>query len=326
MKSFSYKAFLFLLIAAGLHAIPQGAQAEDDDAYRLQESVRPRRVRPRRYRRASGSEGYYESSRRQRRARRRRPRRRGLASYNERSYRSSKSYYAADRYDQDDARKWLARIGLLGGLSSSSTVAAEGFNNNIYLGVRGDLQYSYFGAELDFFYGLASQAQSDAAVFVGDSFSEDRSLSNIGGDLSLKVQLPIRIGSNAKFIPKLGGGYSLLQQKVSVVSVGSNVTTTSVSGIHALAGFDLYATAKLMFSADFALGFLGNATTTLEDASGSQASSGAATFNRLRAGAYYEILRHLLLGAQYTRREFAVDGSTFGDSQNQFLGVLMYNF
>ncbi|MCB0417834.1 MAG: hypothetical protein H6617_01295 [Bdellovibrionaceae bacterium] len=327
MKSFSYTAFLLLFFAAGLLIVPESAHGEDDDAYRIQESVSPRRFRSRRYRRrASGNDGYYESSRRRKRVRRRRVRsERRLASYDDSRYRSRRSYYETDSYQDDEAQDWLARIGLVGGLSSSSSDASQGFNNNILLGVRGDLQYSYFGAELDFFYGIASQAQSQSAVFLGDSFTEDRSLSNIGGDLSLKAQVPIRLGSSAKLVPKIGAGYSLLQQKITVVSAGSNTTTTSVSGLHGLAGFDLYATAKLLFSADFALGFLGNASTTLEDNSGSQESSGAATFNRIRAGAYYEIASHFLLGAQYSRRQFSVD-EVFGDSQNQFLGVLMYNF
>ncbi|MEZ4751013.1 MAG: hypothetical protein R3B54_10445 [Bdellovibrionota bacterium] len=326
MKSFSYTAFLFLFVAAGLHVLPEPVHAEDDDAYRLQESVRPRRVRSRRYRRASGNDGYYESSRRRRRVRRRRPRSsRQLASYDDSRYRSRQNYYETDQYQSDDALEWLARVGLVGGLSSSSTVAAEGFNN-IYVGVRGDLQYSYFGAELDFFYGIASKAQSESAVFLGDSFTEDSSLSNVGGDLSLKLQMPIRMGRDAKLVPKIGAGYSLLQQSVTVVSAGSNTTTTNVSTPHVLAGFDLYATAKLLFSADFALGLFGSASTTLSDTSGSQASAGPTSYTRVRAGAYYEIASRLMLGAQYTRREFRVDGTEFGDSQNQFLGVLMYSF
>ena len=247
--------------------------------------------------------------------------------------------------DDDNAsppHDYNARIGLLGGLStlqSGATSAASGTPApaNVFLGLFAQAHLGrYVGAEVEGFYGVAPKLTEVNIAQDGSTQSEvDRSVQHLGAMADINLRYAIPMGS-LTFVPRVGIGYGLMSLAAKV-STATTLDTRDkkVSGSFWTVGVDIMASESFSLGIDYAtsLAASGSAAENINGKLASQAIDGA-EFNRLRIGAYVQVLPKVSLGAQYILRNLTAgsagtansSGSTpiANEGLSQILGVLMY--
>ncbi|MBI4402979.1 MAG: hypothetical protein HY537_02385 [Deltaproteobacteria bacterium] len=220
------------------------------------------------------------------------------------------------------------RLGLLGGIAKDQSIS-----DSIYqFGLAGDLRATYFRMELDGYYGFLP-AKTENISFENIRIESKTSTQQYGGMFDLNGQLPFFTGK-VKWIPKLGAGYGLHVSKTTAeefiddVPINTN-TTTQIHGPYVTAGLEIDIASLFILMGDYArtLGSLGTSAKIDPLIEGEPAKS--AQFERIRAGLYFRLADHFIVGGQFVRRatEFKISNAettyTSSTSQNHYLGMLM---
>lgn len=223
------------------------------------------------------------------------------------------------------------RVGLLGGLSRTSTLASSGgaesrsdFANNLYVGLAADLRVKkYFGLELDGYMGLGSERVS--------SLGETISQRSHGLKASLKAQMGW-VNRGVRYSPKLGLGYGFAKIEDSASLSGTTSTdSASLGGAHYLVGLDVEIGRRFLLGFDYTHSLFASGTVTRASLpSVTDASANGVALERFRLGAYYRFVPHFLGGLQYVRRGYRYEVNAGGslvtedNGLNQFLAVFVY--
>lgn len=199
--------------------------------------------------------------------------------------------------------KYQARIGLSGGITTLNTAdnTIQSVNHSLYLGTTADLNFDYFGADLDLYYGSASANRNS------NSKLKEGGLSQFGTLVGARVQYPLYFG-RTKLTPKAGIGFGLMNLSlheeagpIAKLITDQISTGADVRGFYYFAGAEFSPFPLLIVSADYAHSFSASADVGAMGGILSNSSSNAG-FSRLRVGASVRVLPRTLVGAQFTER------------------------
>jgi hypothetical protein len=204
---------------------------------------------------------------------------------------------------QQYLHKYRGRLGLSGGLTTLNAAdnTIESVNHSIYLGASGDLNFDYFGADLDVYYGTASANRNS------NSQLKEGGLSQFGVLTAGRVQYPVYVG-RMKMTPKAGLGFGLMnlslhEEAGPIVKLFSDQVSTgaNVKGLYYFFGAEVSPWPFLIINADYSQSFTASAEVkAVAGILGS--SSDSASFSRFRVGANVRVLPRTLVGAQFTER------------------------
>ena len=235
------------------------------------------------------------------------------------NYRATRS---SDREtDLDIKLSLLAGAGIQ---SEGSTFSGNTSTQNVgaapSFGLSVDLRaFRYFGAEEDAYYQMSGSTPDSAG-------SKDSS-QGMGSFTTVKGQLPLQLlGINVA--PKAGVGFALLRRVgKSVNQTGSLENSVTGSGVYVTLGVDIEPIRKISISADYARSL--KAWAALKNGSSDQDAE-AASFDRIRVGAFYQFLPGMHGGLQFTHRGLKYSLPTVGStvegsaSTNQVQAVFQY--
>jgi hypothetical protein len=186
---------------------------------------------------------------------------------------------------------------------ASGTNVPSYMHQTVGFGALVDLRAAkYFGAEGDGYLGLGAN-NSDALSQTNVS----RSLS--GFSLGIKAQAPLTTDSMT-FVPKAGIGYSYAQLTENTLAADLSTVTSSLitrmTGFYGMIGIDVTPYQDWLVTVDYAHSFTSDGSTqsSFNGALSQTESVVSGNFDRLRAGVFYRVAPHFIVGAEYTRRYY----------------------
>lgn len=205
-------------------------------------------------------------------------------------------------------QSYAGRIGLASGVSSlrppeGKNYQYDGLRYTFYLGLTGDVNFNYFGFDLDTYYGSASVEQA----------GKKKGMDLYGGQLGAQARLPFFLGI-MKLTPKAGFGYgvmSLTMDKETSGVVGlltSNLAVgQQVSGVYYSLGLEFAPLPFLVLTGDYSQSLSAGGEIKVQAGANIPLNGKDASFERIRVGAYARILPTVLLGVQYVERKVKVN-------------------
>lgn len=220
-------------------------------------------------------------------------------------------------------------LGLVTGHSSTSTnmVASQvsrdaaGYNQNIYLGVEGDLRLSkYVGIDMEGYFGLANSQSFD---------NSERSVQPYGLMGDVYGRIPFYASRDLKLVPRAGVGFGAHFIGESILVNGAEFGQSSrVLAPYGVVGLEFVFFRRLTLSTDLAMSAFGDGV--FAPRTGQDQDVANPSFTRVRLGLDYRVSVPVSVGAEYTRRdmEFQIPGNSFNtvERSDQLLGVLKFHF
>lgn len=230
-------------------------------------------------------------------------------------------------------RQYTGRIGIASGITTlkgASTNTNDEVNYTLYFGATGDLNFNYFGADLDVYYGTASVDRKSGSQLKEAGMNQFGILGGVRG------QLPFFTGP-VRWVPKIGLGYGSMSLSLNedtsgaLAAVSNKVSGGShVSAFYYMAGLEIGG-GIITFAGDYSHSFAASGGVDLKLGPALNIDSSNTAFQRLRLGAYLRLLPRMLLGFQYIERKVEVqlpvnllNADLLSPTQQHFLGTLVF--
>lgn len=269
-------------------------------------------------------------------ARRRRSVKRGIASYGE-----SRSQVATRKSSSEITRY---QLGIQGGFAKASIATTEQTANVAsdpqtlpvyYLGVVGEANRRYYGAELDAYYLYGPGKNVPTTALDGTQSEIQHAISQFGALACAKLFYRVKTES-VGVIPKVGLGYGIMFHKMSNKGIDAETgeefsldTKGTVHGVFGMIGMDVYPVRSFLLSFDLATSLFASGSVSSDadsNANSEEADQNSPSFSRIRLGGYYRLDPKTQLGGQFLIRGVNTGGVVEADSLKIFLVSVRFDF